>query len=55
MRLKLPCALPLPCGARSYLIEAAEGLCLVGFPRPASAIRWALSVVSACLDADWWV
>lgn len=38
-----------------YLVEAADGLCLVAFTRPSTAIRWALGCVSACLEAEWWV
>ncbi len=36
-----------------YLMEAVDGLVLVAFPRPAQAMRWALALVDACLNADW--
>lgn len=39
--------------AGGYLLEAADGLVLAAFTRPACAIRWALDTIAACLRADW--
>jgi hypothetical protein len=42
--------------AGGYLVENTDGLLLVAFPAspsPGPALRWAVSVVRACLHAPW--
>jgi hypothetical protein len=36
-----------------YLVNANSGLVLAAFKEPAHALRWALSTIHLCLEADW--
>jgi class 3 adenylate cyclase len=38
---------------QGYVVEMADGLCLVAFQRPEQAIAWALASQAALIDASW--
>ncbi len=36
-----------------YLVNTSGGLLCTAFTEPALAVRWALSTIQTCLEADW--
>ncbi len=42
-----------PPSSAGYLVNSSNGLVVTAFEDPARAIRWALSTMAVCLDAEW--